>query len=104
MYELELQCSGGGGEFTEVCGVTVLESFADQNGPMVVVSQCDGDTRNRICGYLLSDIDQDMDTAYDQCRDSTQSDTRSFELPWDQSRQCSRFSVSSRYNHVNAEY
>ena len=94
LYELELLCTGsGGGGSTEVRGVTLLESFADQNEPMVVMSQCDGDTRNRICGYLLSDIDQDMDTAYEQCRDNI--GITNFELPWDTSRQCSQFSVSS---------
>ena len=95
LYELQLLCTGsGGGESTEVCGVTLLESFANQNEPMVVVSQCDGGTRNRICGYLLSDIDQDMDTAYENCRGNV---VANFKLPWEQMRPCTGFSVSSSY-------
>ena len=50
---------------TEVCGVTLLETFADRDEPVVVVTQCEVGTRNRVCGYLLSDIDSNMNTVYE---------------------------------------
>ena len=92
LYELTLRCSGGSSSTTEVCGVTLLETFADRDEPVVVVTQCEVSTRNRVCGYLLSDIDSRMDTSYAECRDSTVFQIR---LPWESvARLCSAFSVS----------
>ena len=92
LYEMTVLCRSAS-ETTRVCGVDLLESFADQNGPLVVMTQCDdGGNRNRACVFLLSDIDNPMDTFYTTCRDSV---SDSFELPWDTSRSCnSEFNVS----------
>ena len=88
LYEMAVLCRGQS-ETTRVCGVDLLESFADQNGPLVVMTQCDdGSNRNRACVFLLSDIDNRMDTT---CRDSG---SESFQLPWDTSRSCNDFNVS----------
>ena len=81
---------------SRVCGVDLLESFADQNGPLVVMTQCDDGSvsnqrRNRACVFLLSDIDGRMDKFYNTCRDSV---SQSFQVPWDSSRSCSVFNVS----------
>ena len=98
LYEMEIVCRGTS-ETTRVCGVDLLESFADQNGPLVVITQCDDGTdinhrRNRACVFLLSDIDDDMNTFYNTCRDSSSRRIPSFQLPWEASRLCSGFNVS----------
>ena len=97
LYEMTVVCQGTSAT-TGVCGVELLESFADQNGPLVVITQCDdgavsNQRRNRACVFLLSDIDNRMDTFYTTCRDPG---SESFELPWDSSRSCSAFNVSLR--------
>ena len=91
LYEQVLQCIGSAAT-TRVCGVHLLESFAGLAGPLVVVTQCDdGNTRNRACAFLLSNIDGDMDAYFNECKAGTHS---SFQLPWDLSRQCSQLRVS----------
>ena len=95
LYEMTVVCRGIS-QTTRVCGVDLLESFADRNGPLVVMTQCDDGSvstqrRNRACVFLLSDIDNRMDTFYTTCRDSA---SQSFQLPWDTSRSCSMFNVS----------
>ena len=91
LYELTPQCIGSISVTTRVCGVHLLESFADQNEPLVVMTQCDtAGTRNRACAFLLSDIDNEMDTYYEVCRVGT---TQNYQPPWDISRQCSQFNV-----------
>ena len=51
---LTLMCRGSISTTTRVCGVHLLESFADLNEPLVVVTQCDtASTRNRACAFLL---------------------------------------------------
>ena len=92
LYELTLRCGSGSSSATEVCGVTLLETFADRDEPVVVVTQCEDSTRNRICGYLLSDIDSNMNTFYNQCRDNA---LPQIDLPWESvQRLCTVFSVS----------
>ena len=92
LYEQELSCGGSTSPTTRVCGVHLLESFAGLAGPLVVVTQCDdGNTRNRACAFLLSDIDGDMDAYFNECKAGTRS---GFQLPWDVSRPCSLFRVS----------
>ena len=92
LYELTLRCSAGSSSTTEVCGVTLLETFADRDEPVVVVTQCEVGTRNRVCGYLLSEIDSRMETSYEQCRDNTISQ---IDLPWEAvARTCFSFNVS----------
>ena len=99
LYEMAVVCRGAS-ETTRVCGVDLLESFADQNGPLVVMTQCDdgavNQRRNRACVFLLSDIDDRMDTFYNNCRDSPLLRIPSFQLPWETSRSCSVFNVSVR--------
>ena len=96
LYELTLRCSGGSSSTTEVCGVTLLEAFADRDEPVVVVTQCEAGTRNRVCGYLLSEIDSRMNTSFVQCSDNTVSQNP---IPWESlPRQCSSFNVSCNCN------
>ena len=95
LYEKTVVCRRTS-ETTRVCGVDLLESFADQNGPLVVMTQCDDGTdrnqrRNRACVFLLSEIDDDMDTFYTSCIDSNPTGSQ---LPWDTARSCSGFNVS----------
>ena len=94
LYEMPLNCRSNAVASTRVCSVDLLESFGDETGPLVVVSWCDdGDmnTRNRVCAYKLSDIDNDMDDYYTQCAGGGFPTTQ---LPWTVSRTCSEFSVS----------
>ena len=102
LYELTLRCSGGSSSTTEVCGITLLETFADRDEPVVVVTQCEVGTRNRVCGYLLSDIDSNLDTVYEQCRDNA---VAGIDLPWESmGRQCTSFSVSFNGYYVISYY
>ena len=95
LYELTLRCGSGSSSATEVCGVTLLETFADRDEPVVVVTQCEVSIRNRVCGYLLSDIDSNMNTFYNQCRDNA---LPQIDLPWESvQRLCTSFSVSCDY-------
>ena len=96
LYELILECRSSADVTTRVCGVDLVESFGDQTGPLVVVTRCEeeneneeGGTRNRVCAFSLSDIDNDMDAFYNGCR------TGNFQLPWGVSTPCSALSVSS---------
>lgn len=90
LYLLTLQCSDVL-YHSQLCGVTLLETFADQDEPVVVVTHC-GANGNRVCGYLLSEIDSSMDAFYEQCRHNT---SLSFQLPWKQeATSCSSFAVS----------
>ena len=94
LYELPVECSSSATENTRMCGVNLVESFADQTGPLVVLTRCEdvaNDGRNRVCGLRLSDIDNDMDTFFDECKAGTISES---ELPWEISRPCTLFSVS----------
>ena len=89
-----VKCSSSATINTRMCGVDLVESFADQTGPLVVLTRCEdvaNDGRNRVCGLRLSDIDNDMDTFFDECKAGTISES---ELPWDTSRSCVQFSVS----------
>ena len=93
LYEMPLNCRSATVASTRVCSVDLVDSFGDEDGPLVVVSWCDdGDmnTRNRACAYKLSDIDDDMDDYYTQCIGGS----ISTDLPWTTSRTCSEFSVS----------
>ena len=94
LYEQVLQCVGSVAT-TRVCGVHLLESFAGLAGPLVVVTQCDsGNTRNRACAFLLSDIDGDMDAYFSGCIAESH---QNFMVPWDVTKQCSEFRVSLEY-------
>ena len=94
LYELQVECSSSATENTRICGVDLVESFADHTGPLVVLTRCEdvaNDGRNRVCGLRLDDIDSAMDTLFDECKAGTISES---ELPWDTSRSCTLFSVS----------
>ena len=91
LYELTLGCRRSATENSRVCGVDVVESFGDRAGPLVVVTQCeDPGSRNRICAYSLSEIDNDMDAYYNDCK----TNNFNFELPWEQPISCMQLSVS----------
>ena len=94
LYELPVECSSSATGSTRMCGVDLVESFADQTGPLVVLTRCEdvpNDGRNRVCGLRLSDIDNDMDTLFDECKAGTISESV---LPWDTPISCILFSVS----------
>ena len=93
LYELTLECRSSAADNTRVCGVDLVESFAGQTGPLVVVTRCeeDGD-RNRACAFRLTDIDGDMDAYLTGCRTGMHSES---DLPWDVARYCLQFTVSN---------
>ena len=39
LYELPVGCSSSATENTRMCGVDLVESFADQTGPLVVLTR-----------------------------------------------------------------
>ena len=94
IYELILECRSSANENTRVCGVDLVESFAGQAGPLVVVTRCEDAVsggRNRVCAFRLADIDSDMDAYLAGCRSGEHSES---DLPWETSRPCSLFTVS----------
>ena len=92
LYELTLECRSSATDNTRVCGVDLVESFAGQTGPLVVVTSCEEDGRNRACAFKLADIDGDMDAYLTGCRTGVHSES---DLPWDVARSCSQFTVSN---------
>ena len=95
LYELTLECRSSATDSTRVCGVDLVESFAGQTGPLVVVTRCEEDgsqPRNRACAFRLADIDGDMDAYLTGCRTGVYSES---DLPWDVQRPCSQFTVSN---------
>ena len=94
LYELTVECSSSATANTRMCGVDLVESFADQTGPLVVLTRCEDVTsggRNRVCALRLAEIDSDMDAFFDDCKAG---DISTSELPWEISRLCTQFSVS----------
>ena len=94
LYELTLECRSSTTDNTRVCGVDLVESFAGQAGPLVVVSRCEdgGDqSRNRVCAFRLADIDSDMDAYLTGCRSGGEHSES--DLVWETSRPCSQFNV-----------
>ena len=97
LYELSVECSTSATVNNRVCGADLVESFADQTEPLVVMTRCEdvGDeSRNRVCALRLADIDGDMDAYFTGCQAQPPTITNS-ELPWENiPRPCSQFSVS----------
>jgi len=97
VYELRLDC--GSGTFpqgSEICGLSVLGSFAGSSDTTVVLARCNAGTsgRNRVCSFRLADIDDRMSTYYTQCAGGT----GDIQLAWDgNERRCDGggFSVST---------
>ena len=94
LYELELQCDGTAAITTKVCGVTILDTFADLQEPVVIITQCESGvqaSRNRVCGYRLSEIDRQIHNTYMDCRNMM---TLTNTIPWHAvSPSCSEFNV-----------
>ena len=95
LYELTLECRSSATDNTRVCGVDLVESFAGQAGPLVVVTRCEDAVsggRNRACAFRLADIDSDMDAYLTGCRSGGEHSES--HLVWEPSRSCSQFTVS----------
>ena len=96
LYELRIDCGVGSLPLNSViCGLSVLDSFADSSDTTVVLARCNRGTsaRNRVCSFRLADIDDNMDRKYTQCRQRT----GDIQVAWDagQDRECSSdFQVS----------
>ena len=98
LYELRLDCGSGFPPTTEICGLSLLDTFAGSSDTTVVVARCNPGSggRNRICSFSLPDINDRMDSYYTQCTRNA----AEIELAWDnQEIPCSTFQVSS--SHVN---
>ena len=98
LYELRIDC--GGGSFPQnsvICGLSVLDGFADSSDTTVVLARCNrgASVRNRVCSFRLADIDLVMSGKYTQCAGGT----GDIEVAWDRERRCSaEFQVSSLGN------
>ena len=96
LYELRIDCGGGTlPQNSLICGLSVLDSFADSSDTTVVLARCNTGTsaRNRVCSFQLADIDREMDRKYTQCAGRT----GDIEVAWDRAsdRECSSdFQVS----------
>jgi len=96
LYELRIDCGSGTFPATSfICGLSVLDSFADSSDTTVVLARCNmgASGRNRVCSYRLADIDLEMDRKYTECAGGT----GDIQVAWDRAldRQCSsEFQVS----------
>ena len=94
LYELAVECSSSATQQTRICGIHLVESFAGQAGSFVVVTRCEdvvSGGRNRVCAFRLADIDNDMNTYFNECKSGQQSNS---EPPWEPPTSCSEFTVS----------
>ena len=95
LYEMIIECRSSATDNTRVCGVDLVESFAGQAGPLVVVTRCENggiQNRNRACAFRLADIDSDMNAYLTGCRSGGEHSES--DLVWETSRSCSQFTVS----------
>ena len=67
LYELRIDCGGTLPFNSVICGLSVLDSFADSSDTTVVLARCNRGTRNRVCSFRLADIDREMDRKYSEC-------------------------------------
>ena len=97
LYELRIDCGGGTlPQNSVICGLSVLDSFADSSDTTVVLARCNRgvSARNRVCSFRLADIDLAMSRKYTQCAGGT----GYIQVAWDSARdrQCSaEFQVST---------
>ena len=91
VVEMTLICNASTGATTRVCGVHLLESFADINVPIVVVTLCDTEsTHNRAYAFWIEDIEDEILRLVYSCNVVA---AHNNELPWNISRPCSQFYV-----------
>ena len=96
LYELRIDCGGGTlPQNSLICGLSVLDSFADSSDTTVVLARCKRgmSARNRVCSFQLADIDFAMNGKYTQCAGRT----GDIQVAWDSTlnRRCSfEFQVS----------
>ncbi|CAI8056125.1 Plexin-A4 [Geodia barretti] len=91
LYELAVECSSSATQNARICGTDLVESFAGQAGPFVVVTRCEdvvSSGRNRVCAFRLADIDNDMNTYFNECKSGKQSES---EPPWEPPTSCLEF-------------
>ena len=91
VVEMTLICNASTGATTRVCGVHLLESFADINAPIVVVTLCDTEsTHNRAYAFWLEDIEDEILRLVYSCNVVAAHNNK---LAWNISRPCSQFNV-----------
>ena len=95
LYEIQIDCGGGTlPQNSLICGLSMLDSFADSSDTTVVLARCNTGTsaRNRVCSFRLADIDREMDRKYTECA----AGSGETEVAWDRGRRCSiDFQVST---------
>lgn len=94
LYEEGFFCGGAiGRDNDNICGVTILEDFADSPGPVFIVARCreDSPSSNIICLINLTRIDNHMDMRYDSCSMGTA--RFDIEPAWGSETECNRDEV-----------
>ena len=100
LYELRIDCGSGTlPQNSVICGLSVLDSFADSSDTTVVLASCytGNNARNHVCSFRLADIDREMDRKYTECAGGN----GDIQVSWDSAvdRQCSsEFQVSTLQN------
>ena len=100
LYELRIDCGGGTlPQNSMICGLSVLDSFADSSDTTAVLASCytGNNARNQVCSFRLADIDREIDRKYTECAGGT----GDIQVAWDSAvdRQCSsEFQVSTLQN------
>ena len=105
LYEVRVDCGGGSlPPTTEICGLSLLDTFAGSHSTTVVVARCNPGNggRNRICSFALTDINNRMDTYYTWCTDPGTRNGVEIEVAWGQEIQCNTFQVGSLYVCMSA--
>ena len=107
LYEVRIDCGGGTLSATSnICGLSVLDSFAGSPDTTVVLARCNTVTSacNRVCTFRLADIDDKMDRKYTECAGGTGDLEMAWELDDIQcngSFQVSNMSRLCAYKHEN---
>ena len=71
LYEEDLRCgtSFGPARIDGICGVSVMEDFADSAGITLLVTRCReySSNRNLVCAISLADIDRTIERRFNEC-------------------------------------
>ena len=71
LYEEDLRCGMtlGPAKIDGICGISVVEDFADSAGVTLLVTRCREESinRNLVCAINLADIDRTMERRFNEC-------------------------------------
>ena len=71
LYEEDFSCGStiSSNEDDRICGVSVVDKFANSSGASIILSRCRSLSRsnNRVCVIKVADLDRTMERRYNEC-------------------------------------